>query len=80
MKSFTATLFAALAVLALTSAAPLPQEDTGSKVDLRNQNCKKPFQTEFERCMGNGGVALDCRAPYDIGNAGCDQDYVTSSS
>ncbi|KAF9547203.1 hypothetical protein EC957_008713 [Mortierella hygrophila] len=80
MKSFTAILFAALAVLALASAAPLPQEDTESKVDLRNQSCKEPFQTEFVECMMNGVDATECRAPYDVGNAKCDSDHPTSSS
>ncbi|KAK3809034.1 MAG: hypothetical protein JOS17DRAFT_541166 [Linnemannia elongata] len=81
MKSFAAILFATLAVLAFTSAVPLPEdqdsEPTTSTKDTRNQDCKKPFQAAFDSCKDG---AVECQIPYTAGNLQCDKDFPSSSA
>ncbi|KAF9147223.1 hypothetical protein BG015_011167 [Linnemannia schmuckeri] len=81
MKSFTAILFSAVAILVLASAVPVPQEaEPTTTSDTRNQKCKIPIQKTFDTCVPNGGDPSACQAAFNKGNEDCNKDYPTSLS
>ncbi|KAF9907266.1 hypothetical protein EC991_011167 [Linnemannia zychae] len=75
MKSITAILFAAVAALAFTSAAPAPSVlQARATLTTENQQCKEPFQKIYNECVGHGDDVA-CQRDYFAGNADCDKRY-----
>ncbi|KAG0282543.1 hypothetical protein BGZ97_008949 [Linnemannia gamsii] len=82
MKSFAAIIFATVAVLAVTSAVPVPEDYDGTTTpgtlkDTRNQDCKKPIQKIFDDCRD---TAVACNDAYQAANKICDTNFPTSIS